>query len=322
MLVGALVLAALFNVDSLVERAENKPLGASRDRALAFWHPVQDITQFVQIHRLRQLADALTGKDDDDGSSAAAFGTPVDETTATRPELRQPTAAAPLRLWVGGDSIVQVFGESVVRLAGETGVVEPTLHYEISTGLTRPDYFDWPAALRADLERDDPEVVVIMFGANDAQGMELADGTVFQRVAEPGWQREYARRVGAVMDLLRADGRLVYWVGQPVMRDSGFDDRMAILDRIYASEAAGRPWVEYVDTRALFADRSGSYAEYLTGPDGDAVDLRQDDGIHLTREGGDRMANAVLDLLAREVDLTPGRATPRASPATGSPGEG
>ena len=47
----------------------------------------------------------------------------------------------------------------------------------MASGLTRPDYYDWPAALAADLEATDPEVVVAVFGVNDAQGIVLPDGT-------------------------------------------------------------------------------------------------------------------------------------------------
>ena len=69
-------------------------------------------------------------------------------------------------------------GEALVRVAGETGVMAPTLDARVSTGLTRPDYFDWPAHLVNIVETQAPEVMVVMFGANDAQRMKL-DGVVY-----------------------------------------------------------------------------------------------------------------------------------------------
>ena len=127
---------------------------------------------------------------------------PRESAPTTTAPLRQPTAAEPLRLWVGGDSMAQDFGAAVERVASSRGTFTPTLDYRISTGLTRPDYFNWPVHLRDDVLPTDPEVMVVMFGANDAQPLEV-DGTVRQ-VSDPEWQAEYRRRVGTTMDLLRS----------------------------------------------------------------------------------------------------------------------
>jgi hypothetical protein len=129
--------------------------------------------------------------------------------------------------------------------------------------------------------------VVVMFGANDSQGMEV-DGEPVQPDDER-WQAEYRRRVGVVMDLLQGDGRLVVWVGQPRMRDAGFDARMGVLDAIYEEEAATRPWVRFLDSRPVLSPDGGDYQ--ATAGD---VALRQGDGIHLDRGGADLLAEAVL----------------------------
>lgn len=312
--VAALVLAALVNADALVERAEQQPLGPGRDRSLAIWHPVQDISHVLQLHRIRRLGDALVGGDDE---PAGTTGTPapIDE-RAVRPVLRAPTAEAPLRLWVGGDSIMRDLGESVLRLAAPDPRFEPVLHYEISSGLTRPDYYDWPSALAEDLAATDPEVVVVMFGANDGQGILTADGTAIQRVSDPGWDDEYARRVATVMDLLRAEGddRLVLWVLQPPMRDGDLDARIDVINDVYRREAADRPWIEVVETDPLLGDAQGRYADHLPGPGGATADLRQGDGIHLSRAGADLLADHLLGLL--EDELSPSGRDPSATTAT------
>jgi hypothetical protein len=305
-IVVALVLAALVNADAMVVRAERMPLGARRDRSLMVWHAVADVSHVLQLHRIRDLADAIAGSDDPSDPSVPVALPPaaVEEALPrVRPTLRQPTADAKLRLYIGGDSVVRDMGESLIRAANATGLVDPNMHYQIASGLARPDYYNWPAALASDMKARQPEVVVIMFGGNDAQGMQLADGTVYPDVTDRGWQIEYARRVGAVMDQLHARDRLVVWVGQPVMRDPGFSHRMDILDDIYEAEAAGRPWVEFVDSRPLFADSSGGYADYLPNASGDLQDVRQSDGIHLSRTGADRLAGVILDLLRRDVAL-------------------
>lgn len=323
MLVG-LLLAALLNADSLVEQAERKPFGWSRDVSLAVWRPVQGAAELLRVDRVRDSVDAALGHEDDGTPDDFEFpppdtevavppsddGTgggddpapgPTTSTTVPEPELRTPTADEPLRVWIGGDSMSQVFGQSLQTMVDATGVMDDTLDYRISTGLTRPDYFNWPAHLDTEMPRLDPEVVVIMFGANDAQGMEV-DGQVFERLSEP-WTQEYRRRVAGTMDLLRADGRIVYWVGQPIMRDAAFSDRMAQLNEIFRSEAELRPWVRFVDSYSLFSSSSGSYEAFLPGVDGTVQDLRQGDGIHLSRQGGDLLARRVLDQIEADANL-------------------
>jgi hypothetical protein len=325
-IVAALVLAMLVNADALVARAERQPPGRARDRALAVWHPVQDVSHALQLHRIRQLADRTVGDDNDDDEGPApstrdtrrgpAADGAREATTTTSPEaggveaapaaveLRTPTAGAPLRLWVGGDSMAQVFGPALATAAGATGLVEPTVHYEMASGLTRPDYFDWPGALRADLAAADPEVLVVVFGVNDGQGIVLPDGTPVPDVSDPRWSGEYRRRVADVMDDLRADDRMVLWVLLPPMQDADYAARIAVVTQAVAAEAASRPWVVPVDAAASIADASGAFAETLPDAAGAPVDVRLDDGIHLTEAGADRLAAQVMEALGTQVDLT------------------
>lgn len=321
-MVVALVLAMLVNADALVERAERKPPGRERDRSLAIWEPVQDVSHVLQLYRVRQVADWIAGDDDEptaaprtDRESRQAPRTtpaaPRDETGDVAPApgtgdravtLRTPTEDEPLRLLVAGDFTAQVLGDSLARASDATGVVDATVHYESASGLTRPDYFDWPAALEEDVEDHDPEVLVLVVGVNDAQGIVTADGAPAQ-LDDPRWGEEYHRRVGELMDQLRADDRMLVWVGQPPMRDGDFAARMSTINQVYAEQAGVRPWVTYVDPAALVGGPDGAYTDVATGPDGAAVELRQPDGIHLTAAGGDLIAGHVLGLVGDQVDL-------------------
>jgi hypothetical protein len=322
MVVG-LLLAALVNSDALVERAERKPFGSGRDRSLAIWHPVQDVAHVLQLHRLRALGDDVVG-DEDEPDDGELVGPDAPVTTTTLPpaedlppELRAPTAAAPLRVYIGGDSIVRDAGESFLRIAAEDPLLSTTMHYEIATGLTRPDFYDWPAALVADAEALGPEVMFIMFGGNDAQGIVGPDGTVHDTVDSPGWRAEYGRRVEIVMDSLRADGRLILWIGMPPVRSPGFQGRVDVLNEIYETAAEGRPWVRFVDLSTVLGDADGRYVERLPEVDGA---LRQSDGIHLARPGADHQARFMLTVLREALaELAPATTTTSAPTTTAAP---
>ena len=52
-------------------------------------------------------------------------------------------------------------------------------------------------------------------------------------------------------------------IGLPPMRDAGFDAKMRAQNTIYESEAATRPWIEFVSTTELFAGPDGGFAALL-----------------------------------------------------------
>ena len=183
------------------------------------------------------------------------------------------------------------------REATATRVVKTAVDYRISTGLSRPDYFDWPKRLHSVIVRaPKPQVVIVMFGANDIQPIMTAHGAAGTGTAK--WLAEYRRRVSALMDMLSASGLDVYWLGQPLMRSSTFSHLIDGVDAIYADEASRHVGVTFVDTRPLLADSRGHYSAFLPGPSGGPVLVRSPDGVHLTDAGGQRVARAVLQRIA------------------------
>ncbi|MCC7364901.1 MAG: DUF459 domain-containing protein [Dehalococcoidia bacterium] len=341
-MVAALLIAALLNGEALKRNAEQMPFGNERDFWLTVWTPFDFVSDLFFLNEPRRMLDREFGNDTGgdlfelpvsvdgsppdsaqpggdggdppEGNAGPSEGNSDGETDAKKPPatptppaqlVRTPTAEQPLALWVGGDSMAQVLGESVVRMADESGLFSSRLDYRISTGLTRPDYFDWPGHLAGIVQADPkPEVMVVVFGGNDSQGIKTPEGKIYQP-GDEGWAQEYARRVAGTMDVLRAEGRLVVWVGQPVMRSAEFTDRMAELNAIYQEAAASRPWIRYVDLFSLFATPSGTYDAYLADDDGDVVLMRQADGIHLSRDGGDRAAKAIMDAIYAEAGVQP-----------------
>jgi hypothetical protein len=137
--------------------------------------------------------------------------------------------------------------------------------------------------------------VVFLAGSNDNLGLRSAEGGGV--LGSPGWMAEYRRRVARVMDAVGRRGARLYYVGLPVMRDRGRDAAAAAVNSAILAEAADRPWVRYIDSGALLGEPGEGYDAYRTSPDGDQVKARQDDGIHMSREG----TNWVADVVARAI---------------------
>ena len=301
----ALILGTLLNADALLAGAEQKPFGASRTNWLRVWRPVHYVSHALYLDRPREWLDDSLGRSRAttsfiDSQPPPTVSGPDTPATPIPSKLRTPDREHPLRLWVGGDSMAQVFGQSLVSIGDGTGLVTSELDYRISTGLSRPDVFDWPRELASIVGRpESPDVLVIVFGANDSQGLKTPDGAIFQPETD-GWRTEYRRRVAATMDIVRGQGRLVVWLGQPVVRDEGFSRRLREVNSIFREEAAIRPGVIFLDSWELFVDPSGQYTPFIRDESGNEEAMRQADGIHLTRAGGDRLATAVLKRIAAE----------------------
>ena len=321
-IVVALVLAVLLNAPELEREAKQKPFGTERDVWVSIWRPFSAVSQALYLDRPREWADEALNRNDKGSIFELPGGTPttqpptatakdpaktpVPTPTPTPPAqlVRTPSIEEPLRLWVGGDSISKILGESVVRQATDSGLIDATAEPVLESGLTRPDFYDWPGELNR-LSKEEPgfEVFVVMFGANDAQGIVEPNGTIHQESGTPEWNKEYRRRVAGVMDLLKADNRLVVWVGQPIMRSEALSAKMKILNSIYQEEAASRPWVKYLDLWPLFTTADGTYDAYITDDDGEVKLMRNPDGVHLVREGGDKAARAILSLVLKEAKV-------------------
>ena len=204
-----------------------------------------------------------------------------------------------------GDSMVQFFGHVMVGLANDTGVIEASSEHQLSSGLSRPDFYDWPARIVEVIPSTDPDAVVMMYGGNDAQAL-VVDGQIARPFSE-AWVQEYSARVGHVMDLVTTDpDRVLIWVGQPIMESPDYDERMQQVNKVFAAEAAKRDRVIYVDTRDLFRGPNGGFSRYVADADGQLADVRLSDGVHLSTVGGRWLSQVLLDELGGLVDLMSG----------------
>lgn len=316
----ALVLGALFNARDLQATAERQPFGWQRDVALAFANPLVSVSDALGLDEPRNAVSSALGRGSlQEGEQPVATPTPTPSATAT-PTTRPSTtptptptpsyrdmisATHPLRLYIGGDSMVEIqFGPAMEDLADDTGVIHVTgIDFDRGSGLSRPDFVDWPARLADVLVADDPEVMILWFGGNDAQPLKL-DGVVYQ-VTDAEWQAEYRQRVADVMDQLDEAGVIVYWMGLPIPRDTDLQAKWMILDDIYQSEAEHRRAVTYIRMWELFSGPDGKFSEYLPNQHGDVVDMRLNDGIHLTTAGAYRAARVAIAQLMADFGIVP-----------------
>lgn len=318
---AALALAALLNAQGLRKTAQAQPAGIGRDVALAVAKPLARVSSFLYLDRPRHELQVAIGRGDVDRiDTTVRLAAPATPTPARLPHPRstkhvraapKPRPAFspqhPLRLWVAGDSLAQVPGEALERAVGSGGPVQVLgIESRLSTGLARPDLYNWFDRIAAAIPRLHPDVAVFSFGADDAHDYMsgVPAGRTIGRLGSPSWDAEYRRRVAGVTRELNAAGTYVVWLGLPIPAGRGFHRSFRVVNGILERVARGaRSGAAYIDTWDMLATRSGRYADYLRDGHGHLVLMRARDGIHYTQPAGDLIARAVLQRLAGAYDL-------------------
>ena len=319
-----LILAALLNAQSIADTANRQPYGWRHDYATAVADPLLDVSDAMKLTQPRIWIDDLLNRENDPNRAFRADGdltidqgdiashvpdealadttsTTVNPTTTTLPSNRTIYPGDPLRVWVGGDSLAYEMGIGLDR-TNMPPWMNVTVDSRHSTGLTRPDVFDWVSYLTFQINSLQSEAIVFTAGINDKQPI-LVNGQPAQWNT-PEWRAGYAARIQMLVDGTRAQGRHFYWVGQPAERRDSYTENIEVVNEIAQQVAAGDPDMTYLDGWAFFTP-DGKFVSDRTNASGVEQAVRRSDGIHLTFDGGEQFATVVRDhiMLRWPVDL-------------------
>jgi len=252
------------------------------------------------------------------GAAAAPSSAPGPASAAAAPQpYVQPQPArlagttAPLTVGVFGDSLGDGVWAGLYRdLHGDKSLDVVRLS-QVSTGISRYNYVDIQAKTVGQLAARHVDIAVVMFGANDQQG--IVDGGNIYPFGTDGWKIAYGRRVDKLVQTLKAQGAVVYWMGLPKMERDHFDQGARLISALLQQHMAADGAV-FVPTEPLTVDAQGHYSAYLPGPGGERRLMRANDGVHMSMEGYLRIAEPVAILIKRTV--AGARASAAGSPVT------
>jgi len=216
-------------------------------------------------------------------------------TTTTRPVRIVATRAHPLRILLVGDSI----GEDLdAQLLNDFNPATTRVFTDdqISTGLTRLDYFPWVRELEYDMYRYKPQVVIGMMGANDAQGFVDPPALYGTRA----WKAHYRRNVGQFFTIGRQNGARMFWVSVPIISPKGLSEYTQLV-RSIQEQMAGKHHVIYINSDKTLSS-GGVFHMYLR-IGGQLVQVRVSDGVHLMPAGAALLANAVMVVVQHDLHV-------------------
>jgi hypothetical protein len=129
------------------------------------------------------------------------------------------------------------------------------------------------------------------------------------------WAELYSKKIEEMINVLKAKGVPVLWVGLPAVRGTKATSDMLYLDSLY-KDAAGKAGITYVDVWDGFVDEAGRFLQQ--GPDfeGQSRRLRAYDGVFFTKAGARKLAHYVEREITRLMAGRSGPITLPTEPAT------
>jgi hypothetical protein len=311
-------LAALLQAEGLRKQAQVQPQDLQRRVALEVTRPLVAVSRTLHLTAPRHELQIAIGRQHEDEIDTRVRLTPPSPASQTPVPHRNPrlphvvrtpmrpryTARRPLRVWVAGDSLAEVPGEGLERIAPPDVKVLP-IESRLSTGLARPDLYNWYTRFGHVIESVHANVAVLSFGADDAHGYMtgVPKGGTIGPLGSPSWNAEYRRRVAGVTRELNAAGIYVVWLGLPIPAGPGFRRSFPVVNRVLESVVREYPrTATFVDTWHLLAGAHDRYTAYLR-VGGKLTLMRLPDGVHYTPAAGDLVARQVLDRLSKVADL-------------------
>jgi hypothetical protein len=233
---------------------------------------------------------------------------------AQLPQDLQETATAETtkRILVIGDTLSGGLGAGLKRLTESEQKYDVTFRPNESSGLARPEIYDWAQALPSIFEANEYWAVVIMIGSNDRRDIE---GKVFR---SEEWVAAYKKNVETLLDALKAQNARVFWASNPPFSEQSLDADMMFINGLHREivEVRGET---FIDLYKPLLGGDGKYTDTGADNTGTVRKLRARDGVGFYKEGNNRMAQILLgEIQIREADEVFEKApvTAQALPAT------
>jgi len=230
--------------------------------------------------------------------------------TQTQPiEMKFTPPAKPYRILLVGDSFVAVaggFGDIAEQKLIGFSDVAILRQGKVSSGLSRPDFYDWHQAAKSTMAEFKPNVAIIMMGTNDAQSFEIMENQKKQVIdfGTAEWDRRYQSRAELFIKEFTDNGSIVYWIGLPVMRSEVYDAKIKRLSKLQEAAVKNNPQAKYISSAELMSDGQTAYQPFMPDPKGVMRATRNPDGIHLSYFGGILLVEKILLELKKDLDLS------------------
>lgn len=216
----------------------------------------------------------------------------------------------PFRFLLIGDSFIDTYspiGDLLKKTLAAYKNSQVNRVGKVSSGLARPDFFNWNIKAQELLAKYEPNTVVVMLGANDDQALKVTAKNGQKKYLAFGteaWKAEYGRRVAKLIRMFQEEGAVVFWVGLPVVRDQERSERYNIVNEVVAQQTKVFESAYYIPTWSLLCDKVGKYAGQMPNAKGKLMATHTPDGIHLSFFSGGIIVKKIMENIGALLNLS------------------
>ena len=231
-------------------------------------------------------------------AALALAGTAFAAPAAEEAEPKIPTPDTPILMI--GDSMMRLLGHEMEKAFKKADIQPAVAFSSLGSGLVRPSAFDWTAKIEELIATNHPKTVFVALGTNDRQAIEMNGGSVVKYEDADLWRATYSKCIGGVMDqLIKGGVTRVVWMLLPAMQKPVDQEHCQLVNAIVREQAADetrKDFVTLLDLGTILAPpkNPGKFTRYIMSPNMESLTVRDPDGVHLTRDGGKLVAQAVL----------------------------
>lgn len=202
------------------------------------------------------------------------------------------------RIMLLGDSLMEDLGPAMHRSLRHRKGLHFILTAKYSTGLTRPEYFNWPENMENAVAATHPDIIVFFIGANDGMPIKKDGRTVYPNSGE-AWRSAYRTKMVELFEIGRRYKCEMIWIGLPPM---GSRYARILAETAQAQrDGCDEQGIRFVDTVPILGDENGQFRTYMTDSQGKAVRLRTKDKEHLSPIGNKLVIEQLLPVLEQSI---------------------
>lgn len=208
------------------------------------------------------------------------------------------TQAPPMRyrIMLVGDSLMEDLGPRTHKAFNRRKGLDFVVSAKYSTGLCRPDFFNWPNHMREQVSKRRPDLVIFFIGAND--GLSVKEGKRLVPTGGQAWREAYGRKMDELISIARDAGAEVIWVELPAV--GGRYNKLLHETQIAQREFCESRGIATLQTDPLLSGVWGKFEIFGTYK-GKTVRLRRTDDTHLTPDGNMKVLEALQPMIEQRL---------------------
>lgn len=287
-----------FNLENILKFENNNinELKRAEDRVFEYLRDKSDepIAEFIHNKNITENSDLVIN----------AFGKNAtkDLNVLGTGDSRNEKLSGPLKFVVVGDSFIQGITGSVfekdLKSYDQITVIRRGVR---STGFNTKEKFDWSKELSGIVAKEDPDVLIVLLGANDWFPIHDDNMTKYGLNTDM-WYKIYNQRVNSFLTIASKNFKKVYFIGHPPSPLPGYSEVLVKLNNVFINQISKFDNITYVSSWERLAVND-KFLGNIADDRGKVANTKEADGIHLNQHGSQILSDWLFKTMEKDIEF-------------------